>query len=179
LPVRFVSGTAAVIPNLREMRIMFPPTSVLPGRTHGIHHRGKTFAMKTICVASLGIVLSVAVLCSQARAIEMFTNFNDGMELGYRPLGVPDFAPVRFHSHQPQRWYTRHGMVPPSDDMQFSPPPSPPTAVPGSSMPGTQWQDGAIELRSEPAAGVASLPAEHEDVDWLRGQSFLPLDSKN
>jgi hypothetical protein len=133
--------------------------------------------MKRFCIAAVAALVSIAFVSSQARAIEMFTNYNNGMELGFRPLGYPEFPPVRFHSHQPQRWYTRHGMVRPSEDEHLPPPPSPPTFVPPMGMPG-QWQNGAIELRREPAAGVASVPAEHEDSDWLRGLSFLPVDVK-
>ncbi len=135
--------------------------------------------MKKTLAFLLGAGLLVAVGASQAKAIEMFTNFNDGMELGYRPLGVPDFAPVRFHSHQPQRWYDRHGMERPCNDFQYGPAPSPPTVVPPSNVPGTQWGDGAMNERRRPADRVASNRADREDLDWVRGQSFLPNSSAN
>lgn len=126
----------------------------------------------------IGISVAVATWSSPARAIEMFTNFNNGMELGCRPLGVADLPPVRFHSHQPERWYTRRGLTRPSEDMQLPPPPSPPNAVPTPNIPG-QWQTGAIELRAAPIAASATIPVDHADIDWLRGQSFLPLASGN
>lgn len=135
--------------------------------------------MKRTFAILLGTGLLMAACSSQAKAIEMFTNFNDGMELGFRPLGVPDFAPVRFHSHQPQRWYDRHGMTRPCNDYEYGPAPSPPTAVPPSNVPGTQWGNGAMNDRGQPTARVAASRADRADIDFIRGQSFLPLGSAN
>ncbi|HEX3996954.1 MAG TPA: hypothetical protein VHX65_00205 [Pirellulales bacterium] len=128
----------------------------------------------------LGIGVSVACWASAARAVELFTNFNNGMELGYRPLGYPEFPPVRFHSWQPQGWYIRHGVTRPSGDWKFGVPPSPPTVVPPPNVPQSNGaRNDPIERDSAPAAGVASMPSDHEDVDWLRGKSFLPLETAN
>ena len=108
--------------------------------------------IKTLSIL-LGVGLMVGALASQASAIEMFTNFNDGMEIGYRPLGYPAFPPVRFHAWQPEGWYIRHGMCRPSGFEQ-SPAPSPPNVVPPVNVP-NQWQTGALELHGAPVAGAA------------------------
>jgi hypothetical protein len=120
---------------------------------------------------------------SAASGVEMFTNFNNGMELGFRPYGIPEFPPVRYHSWQPQSWYERHGVCRPSGDWRMQPPPSafdygspsprPRTAVPPPSVPGNQSQNEPIELRGEPIAGVSPVRYD-DDADWIRGESFLP-----
>jgi hypothetical protein len=58
-------------------------------------------------LAAIVIALStIAVLAARARAIELFTNFNNGTELGTRPLDVDEMSPVRVHPWQ-GRWF--HG----------------------------------------------------------------------
>jgi len=135
---------------------------------------------KTLFILVAGGLL-IAGWAMPASAIEMFTNFNNGMELGTRPLGVPEFPPVRFHSWQPQRWYDRHGMCRPSEgEWRFNLPPSPPSVVPPPSVPqANQAESERIDLHGEPMAGTPPMPTDHEDIDWLRGQSFLPLGTAN
>lgn len=126
---------------------------------------------------------------STVYAVEMFTNFNNGMELGFRPYGIPEFPPVRYHSWQPPSWYERHGVCRPSGNWRFQPPPSafdrgepsprPRSAVPPPSVPGNQSQNDPVEIRGEPTAGVAASPAGRDDIDWVRGESFLPTGPSN
>ncbi len=140
--------------------------------------------MKTLSIL-LGNCLLVGGLifgseASPASAVEMFTNFNNGMELGFRPYGIPEFPPVRYHSWQPQTWYTRHGMVRPCgngqvEDYEGGPFGPPNTAVPAPPIPGNQTQSNPVELQAEPVADVSVAPSQHDDAArWIRGQSFLP-----
>jgi hypothetical protein len=135
----------------------------------------------------LGIGLIVGGLTigswpSPAGAVEMFTNFNDGMELGFRPYGIPEFAPIRYHSRQPQCWYSRHGLIRPSEDewrFQLQPTDRPETAVPPPNVPGNQTLNDPIQLRGQPTAGVSTPPSDRNNIDWLQGASFLPRGSSD
>jgi len=122
---------------------------------------------------------------SPASAVEMFTNFNNGMELGFRPYGIPEFPPVRYHSWQPQSWYTRHGMVRPCgngqvEDYEGGSYGRPNTVVPAPPIPGNQSQNDPVELQAEPVADVSVSPSQHDDAaGWVRGQSFMPTSPAN
>ena len=140
--------------------------------------------MKTLSIL-LGNCLLVGGLifgseASPASSVEMFTNFNNGMELGFRPYGIPEFPPVRYHSWQPQAWYTRHGMVRPCgngqvEDYEGGPFGPPNTVVPAPPIPGNQTQSDPVELQAEPVADVSVAPSQRDDAaHWVRGQSFLP-----
>jgi len=54
--------------------------------------------------AVMAAILSIGWLAAPARAIELFTNFNNGTELGTRPLDVDEMSPVRVHAWQ-GRWH--------------------------------------------------------------------------
>ena len=80
----------------------------------------------------------IAVLCCgpKAQAIEMFTNFNNGMEFNTRPIGIDQLPPVRYHWWQPapgqpiffgRRWRDCQGAE--TDEFQ----PDAPEAVPAPS----------------------------------------------
>jgi hypothetical protein len=53
------------------------------------------------------LILAFVGISSSANAIELFTNFNYGMELGTRPYGIPEMPPVRYH------WWQRNYCPPP------------------------------------------------------------------
>jgi hypothetical protein len=181
---------------------MFPPTSVQPpaGRLifsivsrvdnpFAFRNARASAMMKTLSIL-LGNSLVVGGLvfgglifgggASPVSAVEMFTNFNNGMELGFRPYGIPEFPPVRYHSWQPQSWYTRHGMVRPCgngqvEDYEGGPFGRPNTAVPAPPIPGNQSQNDPVELQAEPVADVSVAPSNRNAAaGWVRGQSFLP-----
>jgi hypothetical protein len=139
--------------------------------------------MKTFSIL-LGIVSAAAGLTiggwsSPACAIEMFTNFNNGMELGFRPLGIPEFEPVRYHSWQPHGWYERHGVSQPCGNGQLEdndrrPYHWPITAVPAHCVPGNQSQDEPTELHGEPIVGDPANGSDPDESDSGRSESFLP-----
>src|SRR5258707_15870253 len=58
---------------------------------------------------SFAVVVAFGGVALPARAIEMFTNFNNGTELGTRPLGIEIMSPVRYHAYPHGRWF--HGPV--------------------------------------------------------------------
>jgi hypothetical protein len=122
-------------------------------------------------------------------AVEMFTNFNNGMELGFRPYGIPEFPPVRYHSWQPQSWYLRHPDRVPCGIGQFQQPAgvdqaepiyTPAPTIPAPPAPKYRSDNGPVELRGEPAADVSVSPSERDDAaGWVRGQSFMPTSPAN
>ena len=140
--------------------------------------------MKTTSILLGSSLLVVGLMLgngsSTASAVEMFTNFNNGMELGFRPYGIPEFPPVRYHSWQPQRWYDRHGMTRPCglgqvEDYEGGPFGRPNTVVPPPSVPGNQsLNEEPIRLRAEPTASITPSLSDHNDIDFQRGESFMP-----
>ena len=143
----------------------------------------KTFSILLgSCLAIGGLMLGN--WSSSASAVEMFTNFNNGMELGFRPYGIPEFAPVRYHSWQPHGWYIRHGVDQPCgngqiEDYEGGPFGRPNTVVPPPNVPGNQSQNDPIQLRGEPMVGVPVAPSNRDDADWVRGESFMPRNASN
>jgi hypothetical protein len=137
--------------------------------------------MKNTLSILLGSCLAIGGLMlgnwsSSASAVEMFTNFNNGMELGFRP--------VRYHSWQPHGWYIRHGVSQPCgngqiEDYEGGPFGRPRTAVPPPNVPGNQSQDDPIQLRGTPMAGVPTVPTDRDDADWVRRESFMPRSASN
>jgi len=125
--------------------------------------------------ALFSLVLALGGLASHAQAIEMFTNFNNGTELGTRPLGIEIMSPVRYHAYPHGRWF--HG---PMEGCDNSGPVGPapevsPAAMPAAqyiSSPNSQVKPVAIEpngIESTPPRGKAT----HEE-DWIRSSNFLP-----
>lgn len=145
----------------------------------------------TCCLA----VALVAVLCcgSQARAIEMFTNFNNGTEFNTRPIGIDQLPPVRYHWWQPapgEPIFFRHHWrdCQEAEDGQFQPEapeyvPAP-SARPSAGVP--------IQLRAQPTGNFRPEAEESDDRDsapqeirrpthdwrsggnFRRGESYLP-----
>jgi len=131
-----------------------------------------------------GYRLSVALLIvgcwpASARAIEMFTNFNNGMEFNTRPIGIDQLPPVRYHCGQPAPgqplFGRRYGNCGPAAELD-SPlnQPEPVPAPPSKHVPG-----GSVQLRATPSGNPQPVGANSDDEDWLRGASFLPAGAAN
>jgi hypothetical protein len=106
----------------------------------------------------------LAVTCvTPAYAIEMFTNFNNGTELGTRPLGIPELAPVRFHAYPMWRG---------GSPCEFQGPSSPaePINVPAGA-PAAPLDKGTSGKRADGSAA--------DRDDWGRRASFLPANGGN
>ncbi len=54
---------------------------------------------------TIAAALAIGGIASPVKAIEMFTNFNYGTELGTRPYGIEILSPVRYHAYQHGRWF--------------------------------------------------------------------------
>ena len=54
---------------------------------------------------TIAAALAIGGIASPVKAIEMFTNFNYGTELGTRPYGIEILSPVRYHTYQHGRWF--------------------------------------------------------------------------
>src|SRR5258707_5049619 len=83
---------------------------------------------------SFAVVVAFGGVALPARAIEMFTNFNNGRELGTRPLGIEIMSPVRYHAYPHGRWF--HGPMSGCDNS------GPVDAAPGvfpAAMPGARY----------------------------------------
>lgn len=125
--------------------------------------------------ALFALALALGGLASEARAIEMFTNFNNGTELGTRPLGIETMSPVRYHANPHGRWF--HGPMEGCDNSGpvGAAPEASPAATPAarySSSPNSQVKPVVIEpngIESTPPRGKAI-----NDEDWIRSSNFLP-----
>jgi hypothetical protein len=126
-----------------------------------------------------GYRLSVALLVvgcwpASARAIEMFTNFNNGMEFNTRPIGIDQLPPVRYHSGQPAPGQPLFGRrcrdcEPAAENESPVTEPEPVPAPPIKRAPG-----GPLQLRLMPQGKPQPVGANSSDEDWLRGANFLP-----
>jgi hypothetical protein len=130
--------------------------------------------------ALFALALAWGWLASPAHAIEMFTNFNNGTELGTRPLGIEIMSPVRYHAYPHGRWF--HSPMGGCDN--FAPrnmaPGDSPAAMPARyiSSPNSQVKPVVIEpndIESTRPRGKAT-----NDEDWIRSSNFLPpIESNN
>ncbi len=107
-------------------------------------------------------VLALIGLASPAGAIELFTNFNNGTELGTRPYGIPEMPPVRYH------WWQKNYCPPP----EMQPPATMPRAPAQSNMRMPSSGPAIVQPQSSsdqtgPGAG---------DAIWLRGTSVVKLE---
>jgi hypothetical protein len=125
--------------------------------------------------ALFALVLAFGGLASEARAIEMFTNFNNGTELGTRPLGIEIMSPVRYHAYPQGRWF--HGPMGGCDNY------GPVGVAPGASpeaMPAARYilspnsQEKPVVI--EPNGSESTMPRGKatNDEDWIRSSNFLP-----
>ncbi len=125
--------------------------------------------------ALFALALAFGGLASEARAIEMFTNFNNGTELGTRPLGIEIMSPVRYHAYPQGRWF--HGPTGGCDNSAptGAAPGVSPAAVPAAryiSSPNSQVRPVVIEPND-----IESIPPRRKatnDEDWIRSSNFLP-----
>lgn len=125
-------------------------------------------ALKFTCL-TLVAVLSVGAGSKSARALELFTNFNNGTELNWRPYGIPDNAPVWYQSGHPcvnMQWrYPARG-----ENCR--------ACVQNSQYSNTD-RGGSEQRATRPsmihATGMDSSGSRSaNDEDWMRGASFLP-----
>jgi hypothetical protein len=161
-------------------------------------------------LAAIAVALfAIAVLAAPARAIELFTNFNNGTELGTRPLDVDEMSPVRVHAWQGRWLHVRN------DGCFNSPPEYGGTAQPGqfegtasarpAGTPGapeaqarneSQTSTPALADRGRVKAAIQSKlqptvveptgtkpngrrPDANPDDHWLRSSNFLPPTDSN
>ena len=126
--------------------------------------------------ALFSLVLALGCLASEARAIEMFTNFNNGTELGTRPLGIEILSPVRYHAYPQGRWF--HGPMMGGCDNSAALGAAPgvlPAATPAAryiSSPNSQGKPVVIK----PNGIESTIPRRNatNDEDWIRSSHFLP-----
>ncbi len=125
-------------------------------------------ALKFTCL-TLVAVLSVGVGSKSARALELFTNFNNGTELNWRPYGIPDNAPVWYQSGHPcvnMQWrYPARG----ENCRACGQNPEYSNMDRGGSAPRS---DRPIEIHATQTGILGAHSAN--DEDWMRGASFLP-----
>ena len=105
-------------------------------------------------------VLVFAGLASPAAAIELFTNFNNGTELGTRPYGIPELPPVRYH------WWQKNYCPPP----EMQPPATMPRGAAPSSMKLQSNGPAIVQPQSSSDGGTTGS----EDERFGRSANFLP-----
>jgi hypothetical protein len=133
-------------------------------------------ALKLSCLTLLAALL-IGVGTSPAHALELFTNFNDGMELNWRPYGIPDNAPARYQSGHPcvnmiWRYPARTENCPACGSREDYSNTGSDGAESGDSRP-TEIQPAEI-----PAVQTGLSHARNVgDEDWMRGANFLPSHS--
>ncbi len=115
-----------------------------------------------------GMVTIVAVSAIPAGAIEMFTNFNNGTELGTQPLGIDPMGPVRYHGY-PRRWRFSGQQRSLAESREMT---GPRTAAAHAFSAGTLTAPTSL-LRSSSEPSSAKSTADGEDR-WIRSSSFLP-----
>jgi hypothetical protein len=125
--------------------------------------------------ALFALALAWGWLASPAHAIEMFTNFNNGTELGTRPLGIEIMSPVRYHAYPQGRWF--HGPTGGCDntaplDAASGDSPAEMPAARHISSPNSQAKPVVIE----PTGVEPTMPQSKANAgeDWIRSSNFLP-----
>ncbi len=106
-------------------------------------------------------VLVFAGLASPAGAIELFTNFNNGTELGTRPYGIPEMPAVRYH------WWQKN-YCPPTE-MQ------PPATMPRPTAPSNMRLPSSGPTIVQPQSSSDGGASGSEDERFGRSSSFLPV----
>ena len=125
--------------------------------------------------AALALILVGGAIVAPAGAIEMFTNYNNGTELGTRPLGIEVMSPVRYHAYPHCRWF--HAATPRCVEASGFPADGE-MAVPfetGGDR--ATWPASAAassEIRPEPDQASANSQQGDGDDAWLRAANFLP-----
>jgi hypothetical protein len=149
----------------------FPGSGVLAKSIQPLRAAGVSMKRPVL----FALVLALGGLASRAQAIEMFTNFNNGTELGTRPLGIEIMSPVRYHAYPQGRWF--HGPMGGCDNSGpvGAPPGASPAAMPAAryiSSPNSREKPVVIEPN-----GIESTPPRGKHTngeDWIRSSNFLP-----
>ncbi len=109
-------------------------------------------------LVSLGVLWGIGAMTTPSQAIELFTNFNNGEELGTRPIGYDPMGPVRYHAYPHRwRWMAQRGEV----------------AGPAGGAP---YAAGATATPNRNATTVTAQPVKGPDAEdqWIRSSSFMP-----
>jgi len=148
--------------------------------------------MKTSQIVA-GILLAIGGWAAPASAIEMFTNFNNGMELGNRPLGIEWMSPVRYHENQPAplwpgRWTTRCAAetgpppampqyrqeTPPAEEIAPPRSPAPRNSAPEPRGPAKDWIETQQEQPQPPAPAFDAAAVQLQPLPPTGQSRFIP-----
>ena len=125
--------------------------------------------------AMLAAALMIGGFVSPARAIEMFTNFNNGTELGNRPYGIDVMPPVRYHAYPPGRCFrVPSGCDHPGFARLAPEVPSGGDASERTALKPQPRDSRASEIRPQIVEPAANRPVPAFEDQWLRANSFLP-----
>lgn len=139
---------------------------------------------RTQLAAVAAALVSIGSLAAPARAIELFTNFNNGTELGTRPLDVDEMSPVRVHAWQ-GRW---HGPLSRCFNESADAAASRSEYAPGQQPVGVPALAGRDRLKAKPQPTVIEPAAQKpsprrsdssSNGDWLRSSNFIPPTDSN
>jgi hypothetical protein len=124
----------------------------------------------------IAVALLIAGFAPRVDAIEMFTNFNYGTELGTRPYGIEVLSPVRYHAYPHGRWF--QGPMPAC---------SPAVGAAASPAASPALQSNAADPRVQRSAAGADSPiivrptettarrsASSPDDGWIHSSNFIP-----
>ncbi|HEV3415471.1 MAG TPA: hypothetical protein VG056_01600, partial [Pirellulales bacterium] len=150
----------------------FPGPDVAASSIQPLPAAGVVMSRRTIFAA----LLAIGGFVSPAQAIEMFTNFNNGTELGTRPYGIEIMSPVRYHAYPRGRWF----QGPANGCDNLGPPGIAPAALPATIDPDRPVRlpptsvDGPVEIRPQPAESTTRTSAPDLEDNWIRSINFLP-----
>jgi hypothetical protein len=117
------------------------------------------------CVFALAVIASIAVT-GRAQAIEMFTNFNNGQNIGFPPLEVP----TRIYGG-----FGRGGWNPHAEGMPLKTNPPVPAMMPTGQIPGRTFdyygRGPAMTTGSEGTASPRQLVSDRRRTRWQRGST--------
>jgi hypothetical protein len=124
----------------------------------------------------IAVALVIGGIASPVKAIEMFTNFNYGTELGTRPYGIEVLSPVRYHAYPHRPWL--QGMTPPCP-ANAGPEMRPANnAAAKSDVPDRPSTASRPEIRRPnvivPSETTARRAATESEEGWIRSSNFLP-----
>ncbi|HEV2969263.1 MAG TPA: hypothetical protein VGY55_04675 [Pirellulales bacterium] len=131
--------------------------------------------------AIFALLLATGAFVSPAQAIEMFTNFNNGTELGTRPYGIEIMSPVRYHAYPRGRWF----QGPANGCDGFGTQETAPAALPATIDPNRPVRlpptsaEGPTEIRPQPAESMTRTAAPDIEDNWIRSINFLPSPQGN
>src|SRR5262245_12111019 len=117
-------------------------------------------------------VLAASALAGRASAIEMFTNFNNGQNIGFPPLEVP----TRIYGG-----FGRGGWNPRAEGMPLKTNPPVPAMMPTGQIPGGRTFDyygraPGVMIGNGDTASQRELVGDRRRVRWQRGASAYSWD---